>query len=450
MTKILASSDDVMGVLMSIVTQSSKKSKEAIIREYSADPLFKRVLTAMLDPFVTYGIASIPSNEQSAGTQVFDDSTWALLQDLANRVLTGNAARTAVKDELNRLSLFSGQLLTRILQKSSFAGFSESTVNSAIPGLITTFDCMLAHKFEEERVTRWPQIVEPKLDGVRVLAFIKESANEVRFFSRSGKEFLNFDHIKMDLLDKGRKFRMSLPALSDEFVDSETIVLDGEMVSGSFNKTVSEVRRMDGQAKDAIFHVFDMLYGDCFTHEDKKGSVSVGTYTERRERLTRFMAGFDPRSVEIIRAYTVNSVAEIHSIYAKVRERGLEGLIVKDPNGLYHRRRNHAWMKIKNEETVEVRIVGAEEGINKYQGMLGALVCELKNGVRVNVGSGLSDEQRDTFWRAYRHDVSPQETLILPGRLLGRFIEVEFHEYTPDGSLRHPRFVRFRDDKASF
>ena len=88
-------------------------------------------------------------------------------------------------------------------------------------------------------------------------------------------------------------------------------------------------------------------------------------------------------------------------------------------------------MKIKAEETLDLYVTGWEPGTGKYEGMIGALIVNHK-GVPVNVGSGLSDTLR-------------QED---PAEIVGRMIEVEYHEVTPDGSLRHPRFKRFRDDKS--
>ena len=66
-------------------------------------------------------------------------------------------------------------------------------------------------------------------------------------------------------------------------------------------------------------------------------------------------------------------------------------------------------------------------------GMLGGFIGNF-NGVEVRVGSGLSDNDRVDFWGRRE-------------QIRGDLMEVEYHEVTPDGSLRHPRFARFRDDK---
>lgn len=419
-------SDLIFEKITDIAAVSGKNDKEVLIASHAGDTEFEKALRYAYDPFMRFGIAKVPERTTfGAGYFTEGGDTWALLDSLASRELTGNAARDAVQKEVDRLGEPSSQLFKRILTKDLRAGFSESTINKAISGLVPTFDCMLAHKYEESRIKSWPQVVETKLDGVRVLAFINLNNGTVFFYSRSGKEFFTFDHLKQPLLD------MLNAAKSDDL--EYEVVLDGEIVSGSFNKTVSEVRRKDEQAVDAEFHIFDILPMQTFRSDSKSGCKVAGPYKLRRKVLETVVKFATTEAIKTTPKYIVNSQAEISVIYEKVRARGLEGLIVKDLDGLYHRRRNHGWMKIKNEESVDVPIVAVEEGTGKYIGQLGALVVDV-DGVRVNVGSGLSDEQRASFWEA-------------KDELIGRLVEVEFHEKTPDGSLRHPRFVRFRDDK---
>jgi DNA ligase-1 len=121
---------------------------------------------------------------------------------------------------------------------------------------------------------------------------------------------------------------------------------------------------------------------------------------------------------------------------------GYEGIMIKDLDAPYECKRSSFWMKWKPTITVDLNITGVEEGTGRNLGRLGALICEgVDNGrdIRVNVGSGLRDSDRDEFW-GNRTD------------LLGRVVEVEADAVTQnqDGtySLRFPRFVRFRGFEA--
>lgn len=453
-------SDLIFDKIEEIAATSSKSEKEALVLASAELEGFQDVLEAALNPFKTYGIAKrpdVPGNNDNSFTQ----HTWELLDRLRTRDLTGNIARETLSLELQRLSAKSAELLWRIISKDLRAGFSESTVNKAIPGLIPTFDCMLAHPFDESRIKSWPMVAEPKLDGVRVLAFVDISEPAVKFFSRSGKEFTTFDHLKDPLIELVDNFRADIRnETGDDDADASYfkdmlgcdefhVVFDGEITSGSFNNTVSVARKKDAQATDAVFNIFDVLPENLFRTDVKKGSQS--SYHVRRRVLEDLFKSVKAGPLKLLPRYLVSSVGEIHSLYQSVRASGLEGLIIKDHNALYWRKRNHAWMKIKAEETTDVPIVGFEEGTGKYEGMLGALIVAFdkqcfenrtegsdhdnEQAVRVNIGSGFSDEDRQWFWD-HRDEV------------LGSVIEVEFHEITPDGSLRHPRFKRLRDDKS--
>jgi DNA ligase-1 len=99
-------------------------------------------------------------------------------------------------------------------------------------------------------------------------------------------------------------------------------------------------------------------------------------------------------------------------------------------------------MKWKPVISVDLNIVGFEEGTGRNKNRLGAIICEGEdNGrlIRVNVGSGLSDSNRDEYWAARNS-------------LLGHLVEVQADAVTQnqDGtfSLRFPRFLRFRDFEA--
>ena len=90
-------------------------------------------------------------------------------------------------------------------------------------------------------------------------------------------------------------------------------------------------------------------------------------------------------------------------------------------------------MKLKAFHDVDLKIDNLLEGTGKHEGKLGSVVVRF-NGVNVQVGSGFSDDLREKIWN------DPEE-------FLERTIEVRYQEETPDGSLRFPTFVCFRNDR---
>jgi DNA ligase-1 len=138
--------------------------------------------------------------------------------------------------------------------------------------------------------------------------------------------------------------------------------------------------------------------------------------------------------------------AEGHDIMRRFAEdavtQGYEGIMIKAVDAPYECKRSSFWMKWKPTITVDLNIIGFEEGTGRNAGRLGAIICEgvdNERNIRVNVGSGLSDANRDEYWLA-RND------------LVGRVVEVQADAVTQnqDGtySLRFPRFVRFRGWEA--
>ena len=117
---------------------------------------------------------------------------------------------------------------------------------------------------------------------------------------------------------------------------------------------------------------------------------------------------------------------------------GYEGLMVKPIDAVYQCKRSAAWLKIKPVIEVTLTIKDVEVGQGKFEGTTGALVCEgVDDGVhiKVNVGSGLSDDQRDMFWD--NRDV-----------IIGDLVEIKADAITQaengEYSLRFPRFKTFR------
>tara|TARA_B100000900_G_C20430695_1_gene654848 strand:- start:354 stop:941 length:588 start_codon:yes stop_codon:yes gene_type:complete len=123
-------------------------------------------------------------------------------------------------------------------------------------------------------------------------------------------------------------------------------------------------------------------------------------------------------------------IKRLHDFYV---QSGYEGAMVKMTNSPYKFGRGWEVMKLKAFHDVDLPIQQLLEGTGKHSGKLGSVVVNYK-GVNVQVGSGLSDELRETVW-------ADQESFI------GRIIEVRYQEVTPDGSLRFPTFVCFRNDR---
>lgn len=289
---------------------------------------------------------------------------------------------------------------------------------------------MLAHKYDSKRL-RFPAAVQVKLDGLRALAFLYVKEERAAFFTRSGHRFTSVPHLEEHMAGN------TLPRLRELICGDEDVwVFDGELTSGSFLDSVSALRKKDEVAADAVFNVFDFVSGPQFC-----GAQPTKPLATRLAELELLLPEVgEDRPVGRVPHTIVFDEAPIFEIYDGFRKQGLEGVIVKPLDGSYDLKRSHNWMKIKAEESEDLEVIDGFEGTGKYSGTLGGFVVDF-NGKPVRVGSGIPDALRDDLWRQHKDGLSKTGE----SGLAGHIIEVAYHEVTPDGSLRHPRYKRFRD-----
>lgn len=420
----------------------SRLHKEDVLARALAagDHIFLNGLRTCYNPYITFGVKQIPSTEGITGAQNPYAEFDMLLTNLSIRQLTGHAARDAIlgmslKFDSDEWNLF----LAPILRRDMRCGISEKTINKVCKGtdyVIPTFGCQLAANSEgrpEMVGTKW---LEPKLDGARVLLMVTED-NTATCYSRNGKVFDNFPHVEQQVLDNVSAIRASLRTKGG-------FVLDGEIMGKSFQDLMRQAQRKENvQTQDTVFNVFDIL-----PLEDFKRGFWNAQFHKRLAILTDLQPVFDkmPNVIRVDSQVVVDLGTEsgrttLHEYATAMVERGFEGIMIKDMEAPYECKRNTFWMKWKPVITVDLPVIGLEEGTGRNKERLGALVCSgIDHGkdITVNVGSGFSDTERDLFWNQ-KSDV------------VGRTVEILCDVITQnqDGSysLRFPRFVRFREDK---
>jgi DNA ligase-1 len=418
-------------IIQELEADNSRLAKEAILeREKDNVELFQGIHLA-LSPYITFGVKKVPTFSGPDGQGLPWDAFKELCELLATRKLTGDDARSAIELALSASTKAQwNDWYRRILIKDLRCGVSEKTVNKVIKGAVPVFECMLAHDgANHEKKVKGVKLLEPKLDGVRCITVVDYEARTVVQYTRNGKVLENFSHIADSLLtyidDLGRSY-----------------VLDGEVVSSSFQTLMKQVHRKDDvQASDARLMLFDMIP----LSEFKEGKSTLGQ--RRRSNLLRsFKPTFDKcGNIDVIPQTEVDldgMVGEVQfrAYNKEAIEAGYEGIMIKDPNAMYECKRSVSWLKQKPFIEVSLTVTAVEEGTGKNEGRLGALICEGEDDgkvIHVNVGSGFTDEQRSEYW-------SDKDTM------LGQIVEVRADAATRSQdsediySLRFPRFLRFR------
>lgn len=423
MTKVF---DGFYQMIKELELTSGKKEKVEIIKKWVAtNPTsIKGWIQEALHPRILFYMRQMPNAYQPLSTSVMTElDVLNLLDSLSSRKVTGNMAEDAVRRALNLLDYEDGQMLMRILQKDLKCGANSGTFNKALgEGFIPEFDIGLSEQYDEERV-KFPCIGQPKIDGLRVVAFV--GTDRVDYFSRSGKPF------------------DTLESLTPNILASFTpgTVLDGEVTSDSFLESISAVKRKtakkDGE-HNIVYFIFDIMSQGQF---DSKDCPATQEYRLKMlDEMFDIIAteGRNPQNIKTIPWKLLHNAEELDEYYTEALDAGWEGLMVKQRNAGYHFKRGYHWMKIKPEKSYDLEITGFIEGKKggKTDGMLGAITYDY-NGYVGKVGTGFSLELRQQIWDAR-------------DQLIGDLIEVEAMERSGKGMVRlqHPRFKRFRTYKG--
>ena len=392
------------------------------------------------NPYYTFHVKQVPESEGIEHAENPWPVFWGLLEGLRTRSFSGHRARDAILETMKRFdSLEWNNLCRRVLIKDLRCGISEKTLNKVLGKTewkIPVFTCQLAQdSTDQPKKLKGIKRLECKLDGVRVLAVVQGS--DVTLYSRNGKVFENFPQIA-DAIEEHRNAFLATHHHGGRFV------LDGEIVGESFQKLMKQAHRKSDAVTDGmVYHVFDIIPLDSFV----EGHFNAQQYKriEMLERVRALLPADGP--IQIMNGLDVDlDTAEGHDImqrYAEAAvEGGFEGIMIKSMDAPYLCKRTDYWMKWKPTITVDLKIVGFEQGTGRNADRLGAIICEGDDNGRhicVNVGSGLSDGDRDEYWRS--RDL-----------LLGHLVEIQADAVTQnqDGSysLRFPRFLRFRDFEA--
>jgi DNA ligase-1 len=431
-------------LIQQIESDNSRLAKEAILKSAMDEGLdeFFEGLRMSLDKLYTFGVKQVPIKDEDGGQGLSWENFLELADALYRRRLTGHAARDAIQLAMGVATKEQwNDWYRRILIKDMRAGFGEKSVNTVAKKekktqyAVPVFECMLAHDGanHESKITG-KKILQKKLDGVRCLTVVDYESRTVTMYTRNGKELVNFPHIT-DYLTT------NLDNIARSYV------IDGEIMSATFQDLMKQVHRKDNvQSSDAVLNVFDIIP----LSEFKSGKGSMG----QRRRLNFIKENFskifgDSGCIEIVSWIEVDldtlvGEVEFKDFNKQMLDQGYEGVMIKDVDAPYECKRTVSWLKQKPFIEVSLAVVGVEEGTGKNEGRLGAIICEGTDDgkfIRVNVGSGFTDDQRIEFWDA-------------KDSLIGQIVEVRADAATRNQdsedvwSLRFPRFLNFRGFKT--
>lgn len=356
-----------------------------------------------------------------------------MLEDLNNRVITGNAAVEAVERMIGCFVKEDQDILCKILDRNLKVGVSLDNFNKTNGETIDKFEVALAKKLQDVKNVdpidgTW--FVSRKMDGARCITICVqdwvdgELKQEVKFFSRQGKEFTTLSNL--------------IPDVKQMFLacGAGTFILDGEMClvdengDEHFDWIMKEITRKNHTIENPCYQVFDLLNDDWFY-----GRETSENFGDRLHTLCETWYQTRPEHIRVAEQEKITSQEIFDKWQDKAKDGDWEGLMIRK-DVPYEGKRTSNLLKIKAMQDAEYIVEGVingkatyNEGGAKEYDIISALLIRHRGNI-VKVGSGLSKEQRIGWYSR-------------PDEIIGKIITVQYFEETKDSktgeySLRFP------------
>ena len=417
-----------------VMESNSRIHKQNVLKKYKDDEVIKKYLQINFDPYKVYGISTKKLSKDVRVGETLCPLTVFDLFDYLEEHNTGRDIDIAVcqiaLEWLAQEDIDCYRLLEKLICKDLVLGIDAKTINKEIPKCIPTFEVQLAQKYfdKPEKLEGKYFAITTKIDGGRIIA-IKED-DQVSFFTRAGQRYEGLVDLEKEMLE----------AFPDGIVlDGEITILDDKGIpSKEAYKRAMKITRSDSEKHGLKMKVFDAM-----SIEEWKAQKCGHDYITRRSFLNYVFSDTAKNCVyfellpELYRGSDTSKVLELLDEAIANQE---EGVMINICDAPYEFGRTWSLMKVKKMNTLDLEVVGYEEGSGRLAGTLGAIHVRYKNGNIVKVGSGFSDELRALIW-------------LEPRDILGKIVEVQYFEETTnaDGgiSLRFPVFKDFRPDKLT-
>ena len=434
---------NILTILDIIASDAGRNFKIDYLKIHKDNVQLRHVIYLALDPYTQFFIRKIPSYKTEVGRmddRIDLDIAMAMLGKLSSREVTGHAAIDHLRDILARCNADDAKVIERIIEKDLKCGVSDATANKVWPGLIPEYPCMLCSPYEQKLVDKieFPAFVQLKMDGMRFNAIVRGGKCEFR--SRNGK-----------LIDiPSSLFPQPFVSLAEHY--GEDMVFDGELLvvdeagkpldrktgNGILNKAVKGTMSSI-EATSIRATLWDGIPYEAFVEGkfDEPYIVRIGKLSNGISHVKNLRSyGY---MFDIINHRVVHSQHEAQKMFELFLGEGQEGIILKDRYGKWEDKRVKHQIKYKGEFECDLVCVDWEEGTGKNKGRLGALQLESACGqLKVGVGSGFTDEDRDTIGR----DV------------VGKIVTVKYNAIVDDKrtgtkSLFLAIFLEVREDKTT-
>lgn len=427
----------VYEVIQLLKNTSSRNEKEAILREEKDNTRLQQVLILTYNPTINYYIKKIPSYAKRYDTGI-NGLSWAIteLEPLYSRKVTGNDAIEHLTTILENLSNEDSSIIEMIITRDLDCGISTSTINKIWKNFIPETPYMRCSLYKQMKHTDLSKgyISQTKEDGSFAnINNFKDSAFEM--FTRNGTRYddTKFTQIK-------DTFKSRYPE-GYQYHGELVVYQDGEMLPRQVSNGILNTVLKGGNFESnqvPHFIVWDMV---PIKHAVPGGSWKI-PYKVRYENLLMIDEEYKSDGPSVVKLVETRIVYTMEQAWQHFRDNlllGLEGTILKDPDGIWEDRTSPNMWKLKLDVDVDLEVVKFNPGNGKNKSTFGSIECKSSDGLLVVNVSGFTDKER-------------QELCVMGDSLIGKIMVVRSNSimFNDDGpsSLFLPRFIEIRDDKT--
>lgn len=365
----------------------------------------------------------------------------SLLHLLEARAISGHEARRHVATFLATIPSDYREWFVAILNKDLKIGVGRKIIEKHISDVAPKFSVQLcpSKQWDGYTIPDGGWMVSPKIDGIRGIIGpfgndLGGSLHGYRALSRNGLPLYNTEHILIELVGFANTFYRR---------NDVWPVFDGEFYTHGWelSSSITATQSKHTEAHRLQYHVFDII-----------------TYPEWVAGKCKAEAHFRDVMLGNILTYASDSIVHVPSIITVDPEEarmitqayvddGYEGAVLKGVGSFYEFRRSKAWVKFKPFVDEDLIVSGLELGWLDSAGrmyddgdprasgdqVVKSLIVD-RQGVKTNVGSGLTHLQRRVFCAS-------------PEKVVGKTATVRYQRISEDGCLIFPRFKGIRTDK---
>lgn len=475
----------IFKILQEIATTPGMNDKIKILETYKDNENLKKICWYAYSPTINYWVKNfeIPMDMGHPDNDI--SKTFPLLDDLSNRVYTGNEAKSQIFNKLIPINYVEKKLFVAIINRDLRCGLSIKSINKVWPKLIEEPPYMRCSGKDQLKKIKYPAKIDQKCDGMFVNVIYKEG--EISYMTRNGNKFKlkclteellhNIHDHEVKTNDKFGDFVLHGEFLIEgdegsvekrkignglinslikkeqtlESLDKKLLAAKSGLAVGKITREITEkIIEFDSTDKRIIFVGWDWV-----TYEGWLAREYNRPYMERFENLSNLTTS---SHVKLVDYKIVNSYDEAIEFYQMQIDNGFEGAVLKNLDFYWKSHDSPYQIKLKSEKECELIVTGFEFGDRntKFHDGIGALSAMSSCGmVRVSVGSGFDLQERG-YERVDQNDSSAGIRLIPNfdlNQYTGKIITVRYNELIKSEgkdtwSLFLPRFIEVREDKT--